>query len=55
VNHSHKYDACVIPLGRKAQATKAVGDELQVPEMNSFTKGETTAGLVLVVGDDEEC
>jgi hypothetical protein len=55
VNHSHKYGTSVIPLKRKAQATKAVGDELQAPKMNSFTKGEATACLMFVGGGNGEC
>jgi hypothetical protein len=38
-----------------AQATEAVGDELYAPKVNSFTKGEATAGQVLAIDVDNKC
>jgi hypothetical protein len=32
--------------------TETVGNELQTPEANSFTKGEANAFLVLAIDDD---
>jgi hypothetical protein len=38
------------PPGGEAQATEVVGDELKVPKMNSFAKGESTARQTFTVG-----
>jgi hypothetical protein len=51
VHHSYEYDALVYPLGRKTQATEAVGDELQATEANGFTRSEANAGRIVAIGN----
>jgi hypothetical protein len=38
MNHSYEYGDSVIPLGRKTQATEAIGDELQAPKPDGFAR-----------------
>jgi hypothetical protein len=51
VNHSHKDNTWVIPLGRKTQVTEAVGDELKTPKADGFTRGEFNTGQGVVIGN----
>jgi hypothetical protein len=37
MSHSLEHDTWVVPHGRKTQATKAVGGELQAPKADGFT------------------
>jgi hypothetical protein len=39
----------------EAHATKVVGDELEVPEVNSFAEGEPTACKMLTISYDGDC
>jgi hypothetical protein len=34
------------------QAAEVIGDELQAPKVDGFTRGESNAGLVIIIGDD---
>jgi hypothetical protein len=47
VHHSYEYNPWLIPLGRKTHVTKAVSDELHVPEVDGFAIIQ-----VVSVGDD---
>jgi hypothetical protein len=48
----HRGSIRVAPPGSEAQVAKAVSDELNTPEVNSFTAGEATACQMLtVIGD----
>jgi hypothetical protein len=51
MSHTHEYDTRVIPLGRKTQVVKVVGDELQVPEVYGLTLGEFDADQVATADD----
>jgi hypothetical protein len=45
----------VAPPRGEAQAAKVVSDELEVPKVNSFFEGESTACQTLAIGDDGDC
>jgi hypothetical protein len=45
-------NACVAPPRGEAQATEVVGDELEVPKVNDFAKGEQIASQTFIVSSD---
>jgi hypothetical protein len=54
VHHPYKDGIWVLPLGRKAQATEAVGGELQSSKTNGLTRSESNTGRVVAVGNEGE-
>jgi hypothetical protein len=49
---AHESGAYGAPPSGEAQAAKVVGDELKVPKVTVFAKGESTARQTFTVGDD---
>jgi hypothetical protein len=54
VYHSYEYGILVPLLGRKTQAAKVIGGELQATEMNGAAQSEADASWVVDVGNERE-
>jgi hypothetical protein len=54
VYHSYEYGILVPLLGRKTQAAKVIGGELQATEMNGAAQSEADASRVVDVGNERE-
>jgi hypothetical protein len=54
VGWAHEGSIWTIPPGREAQATKAVGDELEAPKANGLNKGEATTRQAFNISSDGE-